>query len=260
MSFYAYKDECHSIMVEASAIVTLAERKADYYCPGCTCKLRYRSGNSNKISPHFYRPPNSQHEKGCWMDNAGKDSGDIKEYDWSGFSLQGFFQTIQTVHTRSETRTRNTASGASRSLHKIKPTTIRQLYRICCENSDSTLLSDGLSVRNIFCGRKTAYYYKYYCSGLKIIETKYCRSSLCGGEQCILFSYPYSFDSSCDPNFYICVTVPNVNLYREINNELCGQSKPVLLFSYWRRHIVENCADNNWVCSTVFHKCQIVPL
>ena len=238
--------------MKAVDILTPEERNADYYCPGCRCVFRYRAQSSNNKPPHFFRPRSQEHEPTCWMPTGAGVSGEIFDYDFSGFSAQGLLDSIKNSgsHNAANRLTERVERGEN-GLHRIKPTTIRQLFRICCENPDDTVLPDGTKILDLLCSRKTAYFYTKYCSGIKLVEARFYRYD--SKKRMIYFSFPYTREKKRNPAFWVVVEIALHLDFYKIIKALYNQRNPVLLFSDW------SCFGER-IFTVVDNQKQIVPL
>lgn len=233
MSFFAYEDENHTQKIEWNEVITPQQRKADYYCPGCNCVFRYRAASSNGRRPHFYRYK-GQHDPSCWVPtNDVAESGDLEVYNLDGYSTEQLLDAIKRSKEKPQKKSGKGKKHAGSELHKIKPSTIRQLYRICCENSDDTILPDGMSIRDIFCGRKTEYFYVAYRPGpgVKLVEARfygYDKDTLR-----IFFQYPYRKEKQKKTILRISVEFPNRYVFNEMVRSLLSETNPILIFADW---------------------------
>lgn len=250
MSFYAYKEIQHISKVEASAIITPEERSAAYYCPGCSCIFHFRSKSSNGKAAHFYRY-SPAHDENCWMPTGKSQSGDIQEYDWDNFSAEALLNALETSKDRNSQGI-GTAGGGSPGVAKIKPSTLRQLFQICCENSEFTTLPNGLIIRDIICSRKTAYYYTSYCKNIKLIEAKFVRCI--NRINTLEFSYPYEIGEVKHQSFSVKVKIKNNELYAILAKTVRKTTSPILLYAKWISF------DDGVVFSQITNKHQVVPL
>lgn len=197
MAYYAYTHPDHKGVhrIEARLVTTPEEQNADYFCPGCNARYRFKSLSSNGRAPHFFLC-NDQHSKDCWVprsESAG--DGNIDAFDLADFTPESLLERIKThrrtepespFSTVSESVLSDESSESAKSVMHVH--TLRQLYAICTQNPDSFQFPDGTRIKDIFCGEKTSYLYTQYCSGIKLVEAVPYRFNSQDRE--IVFHYP----------------------------------------------------------------------
>lgn len=206
MSFIACDKNGNLVMSEN---INLNNYKNTFYCPNPDCKCLYscRSVYSNKRKPHFFKLKSSNHIDGCWGILVDSVSNDIGDYDLSDFSANGLLESV--ISTR---RSKNTQPNDSmnkgigtRFIH-----TIRQLKDYCLAFDNNTVLNNDITIKDIFCGRKTSFLYTKYIKGIKLVECQYHYYKK--EKQSIFFTFPYK----SNPIIKIQLVFDSVNLFWEM--------------------------------------------
>lgn len=246
MSFIARKNKTDSVKdaISADQVLSAADRERDYYCPGCTCVFRYRAASSNARAAHFFRCGN--HEPGCWMPLADSISGEIDASAMRDISLQQLYHSIICTRDRSGKGV-GTAGGGTRGVAHIKPTTIRNLYKYCCHYPNNASLGRGLTVKDVFAGRKTSFLYIKYVKGIHLIECQYDHYK----KECHSIFFQYPFGRS--PVLKIQIHFNDESLFWHVQKQLFKQKAPVLIFSEWEM-------KSGNVYTEILNSQQIVPL
>lgn len=251
MSFIARRSKYDPIesAVNASEIVSVADKNRDYYCPGCSCLFRYRSEASNDRPAHFFKYGKS-HEASCWVPYAESVSGDVTMVDLKDFSLNHFYQAILSSKERNGEGA-GTARERKQTTVQLRLTTIRNLYKFCCYYPNHFQICNGIQVKDVFVGQKTAYLYTNYVRGIRLIECKYhCYDSKTNS---IYFKYPFSQREDRTTALGVRVHFDSDDLYRHVRNRVFGQTAPVLLFADWNM-------QDGYVCGEIKTNQQIVLL
>lgn len=161
------------------------------------------------------------------IDNTAAESeltvcdGNLERYDLSSFTGKGFQEAIQK------------GSGISKTEGVHVPNTIDELYAICTKNPVETVLNDGLTVKDIYCGRETSEFYtnKYDGEGFKLMELRYYD---CDPESDIIFfKFPYTVKRQFACTFDARIFINNPMTYNQVIRRLYGYNGPILVYGEW---------------------------
>ena len=231
MSYYAYTDVSHKecFKVLAKNVLTELDRRREYYCPCCNAIFGFRAQSSNNKPPHFYKLPTSQHDINCWMPYIEGISGEVNPENTRGFTLEGFYEGL----ISSKERELNKNSSENKDDKDKKPinstmhlNTIRNLYKFCILQDDNYKVADEIKVKDILVSRKTAFYYRRFAFGNKLVEAQYSGYT----DKTIFLNYPFGEEQSL---FTVVLNFDDDRLFRQIRNKTYRNEKPILVFSKW---------------------------
>ena len=149
--------------------------------------------------------------------------------------LEQLFDSLnkETRNNTNQGTSQVSATGKSKST-EIK--TVRQLYLFCTHHPDSEIIgcnqpgSTPITVRDIFVGRKTRYFYKYFFYGLKLVEAEYLSYS--AKSNSIFFIYPFSAAPN-ESTITFKLRIPKKALFEKVVSEIEGETRPILIFTRW---------------------------
>lgn len=212
----------------------------EYYfceCDKCNCKYKLRSENSNIVAPHFYRPDGQRHSVNCWFPFVESIKSNSCKINFNSFHADTFLATMETAECR-EGKPTISHKRAGSMVQRINPVTLRQLYRICCLSDEKTVIGQcgdaPITVKELFVARKTEYFYRYFCEGIKLVEAKY--RSYSKDNSTITFKFPFSTDDQNDSNFEIHAQFPQKAVFYNTRNYLYGNKNPVLIYANFTRN------------------------
>ena len=232
MSLYAFTNPDHKSehRILASDINSEKERNAIYYCPGCNAKFKYRAQSSNMKEAHFFKLPSETHDADCWVKYAESTRCNFSASSTAGFSCQTFFDLITTPRKRSTSASKKDVNSGRISTNTLLLDSVRNLYIFCQMYPDSTKINDSVSVRDVFVGRKTSYFYTTFVSGYKLIEAEYHH---CDDQNLIIyFTIPYHHATK----FNVAVKIKTPSLFKTIVLRVRDNKKPVLLYGEWHTY------------------------
>ena len=215
--------------------ITAKELSYIFYCPNklCTCKFTARSLNSNKKSAHFGKIRTSEHIPGCWGDNEHIQGGRLSDYELKDFTMESFYLSLGKKARATEDITpkkrkkKEEESDGGEPKSKLYIHTIRQLYTICIKNPLDEEIN-GIRIKDIFAGERTAFIYKKYISGLKLVECSYLGYKT---EKNLVF-YKFPVGSERGKGFVLRVHVPDA-YYKKIRHDSYYHTGKILIFANW---------------------------
>ena len=229
MSLYAFTNPDHKSehRISASDINSEKERNAIYYCPGCNAKFKYRAQSSNMKEAHFFKLPSETHDTDCWVKYVESTKCNFSASSTAGFSCQTFFDLITTPRKRSTSASKKDVNSGRVSTNTLLLDSVRNLYIFCQMYPDSTKINDSVSVRDVFVGRKTSYFYTTFVSGYKLIEAAY--HSYDEKKLTVHFTLPYHHATK----FNVVVKIKTSSLFETIVHRVQDNTEPVLLYGKW---------------------------
>lgn len=237
MSFLAYCEQEH-INKKRAEDVKPKEQNDTFYCQNtkCNCEFSVSALNSNKVRTHFVKKASSQHIEGCWNNMNLKESGSKNDYDTSDFSPNGLLNIIKNANdkkpsdiVRKPIFPKTSSTVPKKEILHIR--TVRELFAVCLMN-DSDDEINGIKIKAIFAGRKTAYLYTKYVSGIKLVECSYHSYDTKANK--IKFRFPYN-----ENNFIIDIHFDSTELFTEYKKKLYDYKQPILIYTEWNNNHAE---------------------
>lgn len=216
----------------------------DFYCPCdvCSCRLHIRTGRNGEGRAHFFKLPSDDHSKECWVPfDSRNEAGNLTA---EGLILRDFIDNLRRpeIHEHPQGNTHRSPESEPDNPRPVPIRTIRQLYLYCSNHADTDILGETaekehqMTIRDIFVGRKTRYYYKNYFSGNKLVEAQYVetlinpRTNL----KSLLLAYPFSAKEG-ENVLLFKVRFNNSALADRLVRRVEGETRPVLVCTYWNR-------------------------
>lgn len=229
MSSFAYTDPDHKPehQILASDIDSEKERDQIYYCPGCHARFKYKAQSSNLKEAHFFKLPSESHDPDCWVQYIESTKGTFSVSSTAGFSCASFYDLLTKPGKRNSVAPKLNNGDSRMSTNTLRLNSIRNLYTFCLMHPDLTMINEAVSVRDVFVGKKTAYFYTTFVSGYKLIEAEYYRYKK--EKLTIYFTFPYKQAKTFD----IAVKIPDEALFKTIVKRVFNNTKPILLYSMW---------------------------
>lgn len=246
--YYAYYDKNdNSSKIDAKDVKAVDQRKV-YYCPGCKCPMGFRSNNSNKIRPTFFKLPSSKHSPGCFVPYVQSEGSNIEDFDTSKFNPEELLSNLTSRKKADDSvkksKTKTNPSNNDKNERK-EISTIRQLYYMCASNAPNKIIKPDLRVEEIFAGRNTARLYCKYISGVKLVECVFL-NRYDNEKKYLVFGFPFGKDTD---TIKLKVYIPDEELFKKTKKQLWEYKNPVIIYSTWNGHSCEISSDK-----------QIVPL
>lgn len=229
MSSFAYTSPDHKPehQILASDINSEKERNQIYYCPGCNARFKYKAQSSNLKDAHFFKLPSESHDADCWVQYIESTKGNFSASSTAGFSCASFYDLLTKPRKRNSVAPKPNNGDSRTSTNTLRLDSIRNLYKFCLIHPDRGIINEGVSVRDVFVGKKTAYFYTTFVSGYKLIEAEYYRYEK--KTFTIYFTFPYQQAKTFD----IAVKIPDEALFKTIVKRVFNNTKPILLYSNW---------------------------
>ena len=239
MSSFAYTSPDHKPehQILASDIDSEKERNRIYYCPGCNARFKYKAQSSNLKEAHFFKLPSESHDPDCWVQYIESTKGTFSASSTAGFSCASFYDLLTKPRKRTAATPKTSNDSNGTSSNTLRLDSIRNLYKFCLIHPDRVIINEGVSVRDVFVGKKTAYFYTTFVSGYKLIEAEYYRYKR--EELTIYFTFPYKQAKSFD----IAVKIQTESLFNTLVKRIYKNTKPVLLYSKWSTRGSDICGE-----------------
>lgn len=249
MSLFAYTDPDHKPehQIFASDINSEKERNQTYYCPGCSARFKYRAQASNLKEAHFFKLPSESHDADCWVQYVESTKGTFSTSSTVGFSCASFYDLLTKPRKRNSAAPKPNNGDSRTSTNTLRLDSIRNLYKFCLMYPNSTIINEAVSVRDVFVGKKTSYFYTTFVSGYKLIEAEYYRYKR--EELTIYFTFPYKQAKTFD----IAVKIQTESLFNTLVKRIYKNTKPALLYSVWSTR-------GSYICGEVINLHQVLAL
>ena len=196
MSLWVYDSNRQIVEITDRGGVSRGSTTDTFYCPSCGNAMSFVSEASNGRTAHFQ----GHHSVGCDIGYTDPRES-INNYSFNEESLKDFFDKLKnegvktsapTNTTLSSENSRNNNSLDLEQSKKDKRTlpikTVRQLFSVLANSKPSEIIYGNTTVRDIYCGRSTAYFYTKFINGIHLVYAQLRRYDR---EKCSLyFQYP----------------------------------------------------------------------
>jgi hypothetical protein len=154
-------------------------------------------------------------------------SGDITDYDLSGFTCESFRQMLAAKNPNLDEK--SSIEGLTKP---VRLNTVRQLYEICRSSAPETKIFEDATAGDLLADRSNADENKTKFEGWKLLELRY--YDVTPESQVVLFKYPYTEERKWACNFDVRMFISNPIVYNAVARMLYEYDRPILIYDYWR--------------------------
>lgn len=196
MSLWVHDSNKQIIEITENGGVSRGNTTDVFYCPSCGNVMTFVSEASNRRTAHFQ----GHHIMGCDIGYTDP-SENVNNYTFEEYSLKDFLDKLKSEGIRTTPPTNTTISSENNkdinSSDRVQDTktkrtlpikTVRQLFSVLANSNPSEIIYGNTTVRDIYCGRSTAYFYTRFIGGIHLVYAQLRRYDK---DNCSLFfQYP----------------------------------------------------------------------
>ncbi len=187
MSLWAKNSRGETVSITQDGGVSSGRITDTVYCPSCRCRMSFVSESSNKRTAHFQ----GHHRDGCDIGyTSANDSFNV--YEFTHESIAAFLEKLKEDGVRTNQvaipDTGNDQAVASiieqssiqdaenlpiPEKEKMPIQTLRQFFGALANSDPNHVLYEQTTVKDIFCGRSTAFLYTRYINGTHLVYAQF---------------------------------------------------------------------------------------